>query len=141
MWDNGTTQVGDRDYFSMSKDRENFFRSRRDFKGLWIPVDLWMVSPDILSVMEKVIFAEIMSLDNEDGCYAGNAHFATFFGVSERQIRTYLASLKDKGLISIELKNNNTRVIRANGKFARLTSPEIQRQVEEIAKLLKRTDR
>ena len=125
----------------MTRDRQNFFRDKRDFKGLWIPADLWLVAPSRLSIMEKVIFAEIMSLDNEDGCFASNDYLADFFGVSDRQIRKYLLALKTKGLITIKLKNNNEREIRANGKFARLTSDEIQRQVEDIAKLLKRKDR
>src|SRR5512145_1551891 len=61
-------------------------RPARDFKGVWIPREIWL-SPT-LSLMEKVLFVEIHSLDNERGCYASNRHFAAFFGVSERQIRT-----------------------------------------------------
>ena len=40
----------------------------RDFKGIWIPKDIW--KSDQLSTMEKVLFVEIHSLDNKDGCYA-----------------------------------------------------------------------
>ncbi len=46
--------------------------------------------------MEKVIFAEIHSLDNEDGCYASNAYLGDLFGVSGRQIGKHIASLKKK---------------------------------------------
>lgn len=60
-------------------------RTWRDFKGVWIPKEIWL-SPE-LSLMEKVLFVEIHSLDNERGCYASNRHFAEFFGLSERQIR------------------------------------------------------
>ena len=63
----------------------------RDFKGVWIPKEIWLSCE--LSLMEKVLFVEIHSLDNERGCYASNRHFAEFFDVSERQIRTYLSQL------------------------------------------------
>ena len=56
----------------------------RDFKGVWIPKDIW--ESHQLSIMEKVVFVEIHSLDNERGCFAGNKYFAGFFNVSERQI-------------------------------------------------------
>ncbi len=65
----------------------------RDFKGVWIPKEIWL-SAD-LTLMEKVLFVGIHSLDNEHGCYASNRHFAEFLGISERQVRTYIGSVKD----------------------------------------------
>ena len=100
-------------------------RPPRDFKGVWIPKEIWL--SDQLSLMEKVLFVEIHSLDNADGCYASNRHFAQFFKVSERQIRTYIASLREKGFISINIKNRNERVIRTVGKFARVRDEDIRR--------------
>ena len=44
----------------------------RDFKGIWISKEIWL-SKD-LSLMEKVLFVEIVSLDNERGCFASNRH-------------------------------------------------------------------
>jgi hypothetical protein len=73
------------------------------------------------------LFVEIHSLDNERGCYASNRHFAEFFRVSERQIRTYVASLKEKGFITVTIKNRNERVMRAAGKYARIRDADIQR--------------
>ena len=35
----------------------------RDFKGIWIPKEIW--ESEQLSIMEKVLFVEIHSLDNE----------------------------------------------------------------------------
>ena len=70
---------------------ENKARHERDFKGVWIPREVWL--SDELSLMEKVLFVEISSLDNERGCFASNQYFATFFGVSDRQIRTVIGSL------------------------------------------------
>src|SRR5512135_3730065 len=111
-------------------------RPARDFKGVWIPKEIWL--SDQLSLMEKVLFVEIHSLDNEHGCYASNRHFAEFFGVSERQIRTYIASLKEKGFISVSIANRNERVMRAIGKFARVRDEDVRRLHQEKRELIHR---
>ena len=100
-------------------------RLPRDFKGVWIPKEIWL--SDQLSLIEKVLLVEIHSLDNERGCYASNRHFAEFFGVSDRQIRTHIASLKHKGFISVSIKNRNERVIRVVGKYARVRDEDVRR--------------
>ena len=97
-------------------------RAQRDFKGIWIPKEVWL-SPT-LSLMEKVLFVEIQSLDNERGCYASNRYFAEFFGVSPRQIATYVSSLREKGFVTVSIQNQNERTIHAAGKFRRV--PDVQ---------------
>jgi DNA-binding transcriptional regulator PaaX len=108
----------------------------RDFKGVWIPKEIWL--SDQLSLIEKVLFVEIHSLDNERGCYASNRHFAEFFGISERQIRTYIASLKAKGFITVTIKNRNERVMRAAGKYARIRDEDIRRFNQDRQALIHR---
>lgn len=100
----------------------------RDFKGVWIPKEVWL--SEKLSLMEKALFVEIHSLDNERGCFASNKYFAEFFGVSDRQISTYVSSLREKGFISVTIHDSNQRTIRAIGKFRRIRDSEI-RQFEE----------
>jgi hypothetical protein len=97
----------------------------RDFKGIWIPKEIWL--SDQLSLMEKVLFVEIHSLDNERGCFASNRYFADFFGVSDRQIRTYLSALKEHGFISITIENRNERVIHTSGRYARIPDAALRR--------------
>ena len=97
-------------------------RYERDFKGVWIPREIWL--SEELSLMEKVLFVEIHSLDNERGCFASNRHFSEFFGVSERQIATYIASLKKKGFIESTVVNGFERTIRVTGKYAYPNSTE-----------------
>ena len=99
-------------------------RPSRDFKGIWIPKDIWL-SPE-LSLMEKVLFVEIHSLDNERGCFASNQYFAKFFGISDRQIRNVIASLKEKGFVTITIRNRNERTIRAAGKWARVSEERLR---------------
>lgn len=82
----------------------------RDFKGIWIPKDIWL-SKD-LSMMEKIFFVEIDSLDNENGCFASNAYFAEFFDISKGRCTQIIKQLESKGLISIELFRNGKQVVK-----------------------------
>lgn len=105
----------------------------RDFKGIWIPKEIWL-SP-VLSLMEKVLFVEISSLDNERGCFASNRYFAEFFDVSPRQIATYVASLKEKGFITVKIENQNERTIRTAGKYRRIPDSELRQLKADAARL------
>src|ERR1041385_2273138 len=100
-------------------------RQPRDFKGVWIPREIWLSRQ--LSLMEKVLFVEIHSLDNASGCFASNAHFAEFFGVSDRQIRTHIGSLKEKRFVTVSIQNRYERVIRTTGRHARVHDHEVFR--------------
>ena len=73
----------------------------RDFKGIWIPKEIWL-SKD-LTIMEKLLLVEISSLDNELGCYAGNAHFSEFFSLSKTRISLIIKALITKGYITSTL--------------------------------------
>lgn len=108
----------------------------RDFKGIWIPKEIWL--SDQLSLMEKVLFVEIHSLDNERGCFASNKYFAEFFGLHPRRIAAHIASLKQKGFITVTIHNLNERVIHAAGKFARVPDHEIRRLKAERIQLAHR---
>jgi hypothetical protein len=100
-------------------------KTQRDFKGVWIPKEIWL--SEKLSLMEKVLFVEIHSLDNERGCFASNRYFAEFFNISERQITTYISSLKDKGFITVSIRDRYDRTIRTAGKYARVSDEQIRR--------------
>lgn len=88
----------------------------RDFKGVWIPREIWLSQE--LSLMEKALFVEIHSLDNERGCFASNRYFADFFGVGIRQIASYVSALREKGFVTVNIQNQNERTIRVTGKYA-----------------------
>ena len=105
----------------------------RDFKGIWIPKEIWESTQ--LSIMEKVLFVEIHSLDNEHGCYASNRYFSEFFGISERQIQTYIALLKAKGFVTVTIQNRYDRVIRAVGKYARVHGERLHQLRQEQVSL------
>lgn|SRR5699024_6974190 len=95
----------------------------RAFKGVWIPREVWLSKE--LSLQEKVFLVEIDSLDNENGCYASNGHFAEFFGLSKNRCSEVIKSLEKKGYVSIQYirgegqKNIQKRVIRVFDKSNR----------------------
>lgn len=82
----------------------------RKFSGVWIPADLWLDRN--LSITEKVMLVEIESLDHADrGCYASNAHFAEFFGLSKSRVSELISGIEQKGLITVELIREGKQVI------------------------------
>lgn len=96
-------------------------KAKRGFKGIWIPKEIWLNQE--LTIMEKVFLVEIDSLDNEDGCFASNAHFADFFGVSKQRCSQIIIGLKEKGYINIDYEKDGKevkkRIIKVSNKFDR----------------------
>ena len=96
----------------------------RDFKGVWIPKEIWLNKD--LTIMEKLFLVEIDSLDNDKGCFASNAHFAEFFGITKGRCTQIIKSLEKKGLVTIKLeregKNISKRIIKVVRKLNALVS-------------------
>ena len=82
----------------------------RGFKGVFIPAEIWLNTE--LTASEKMLFAEIDSLDNEEGCYATNEYLADFCGVSIPTITRGIAKLKSLGYIEQVSFTGRTRVLR-----------------------------
>ena len=74
---------------------------KRNFRGVWIPADIWLNKD--LTLQEKVMLIEIDSLQDEvRGCYKSNSGFAEFFGLSVSRISRIISSLEEKGYIRVE---------------------------------------
>ena len=71
----------------------------RDFKGIWIPKEIWL--DERLNALDKIILAEINSLDGEDGCYASNQYLAEFCQCSEAKITKSIALLIELGYVKV----------------------------------------
>ena len=97
----------------MAEIQEDFFN--RDFKGVWIPRELWLDGN--LTILEKAIMAEIDSLSGEKGCYAGNEYFSKFFGCSVTKVSNTVAKLIDLTYIDLEYFNGRQRILRSNFNF------------------------
>ena len=91
-------------------------KNNRDFKGVWIPKAIWITKE--LTIMEKLFLVEIDSLDNKDGCFAGNSHFVDMFDLSKQRCSQVINSLATKKYINIDLiyegKQIRKRVIRVS---------------------------
>jgi hypothetical protein len=81
---------------------------KRAFKGVWIPAEIWLAED--LTVMEKLFLVEIDSLDNDEGCYASNAHFAKFFGITNGRASQIISSLEAKKYIKVSLIKDGKQV-------------------------------
>ena len=83
----------------------------RDFKGIWIPKEIWL--DDNLTWSEKMLLVEIDSLSTlEKGCIATNEYLSNFFNLSKDRISKLISSLKSKGYIEVKLiYNGNTKQI------------------------------
>jgi len=81
----------------------------RNFRGIWIPASIWL--NEKLSVEEKILWAEIDSLEGIEGCFASNSYFAKFLKKSERQIKRYLETLKKEKFIEIKNPGGKDRKI------------------------------
>lgn len=98
------------------------YETVRQFKGVWIPKEVWL--DDKLTYFEKAVYAEIDSLDGEDGCFASNKYLAGFFGCTERHIKRALAHLSELGYVNTEMFDGRKRVI----KICRIFSETEQMQ-------------
>ena len=92
----------------------------RQFKGVWIPKDIWVNNN--LNLQEKCFLTEINSLDDEErGCFALNEHFAKFFNLSKNRCSEVIKSLQDKGYIDVNYKYEGRKIIertiRVKNKF------------------------
>ena len=72
----------------------------RDFKGVWIPAEIFL--DENLSPVEKILLAEIDSLDNdpEKGCFASNEYLGRFIQKSEGTTANIISSLRKRGYLS-----------------------------------------
>ena len=84
----------------------------RDFKGVWITRTIW--TDDRLSALEKVILAEVYSLDKgEEGCYASNKYLAEFCQCSETKVSLAVSKLIEMGYLKVAKFDGRTRVLKS----------------------------
>jgi hypothetical protein len=80
----------------------------RDFKGVWIPKELWLSKK--LTPIEKFFLIEIDSLDNDNGCFASNAHFSELFGLTKGRCTQIIKSLEVKKMVKITLEYEGKQI-------------------------------
>lgn len=87
--------------------------AERDFKGVWIPREVWL--DDRLNALDKIILAEIDSLDNGDEhCYAGNDYLAEFCQCSTSKVTKTVSKLINLGYIAVHSFDGRVRRLRSS---------------------------
>ena len=87
---------------------------KKEFTGVFVPADILMAKD--LTPLQKLLYAEILALSDNDGCFASSSHFAKHLGVSDRHIRDNIKSLEKLGYINRAVMKNNIRVIKVSRK-------------------------
>jgi len=106
---------------------------QRGFKGIWIPKEIWL--DEDLSIQEKVLLAEIDSLDCSDNhCFASDDYFMKFMDCSKSQLKRYLKNLRDKGYITTTGFDGKVRTMTSNLKemvYGKRASSDVSHQVAQ----------
>lgn len=91
---------------------------KREFKGIWIPKEIWL-NPDII-MMEKIVLAELDSFETKNGCFASNAYLGAIINISPSRVSQIISKLKKMNLIKVELtykphsKEVDKRIVKIN---------------------------
>lgn len=105
----------------------------RDFKGIWIPKEIWL--DDDLNATDKIIFAEIDSLDVEDsdGCYASNEYLSNFCKCSITKVSTSISKLINLGYIRVVKSDGRKRWLKTClSKFEKQNDENRKSEIQEM---------
>ena len=106
-------------------------KNERSFQGVWIPKEIYL--DDRLGALDKILLAEIASLDTGDGCYASNEYLAEFCQCGLRQITTIISKLKSLGLVEQVRTDGRRRWLKCTlAKTARQTSKNCEAESQKV---------
>ena len=106
-------------------------KNERSFQGVWIPKEIYL--DDRLGALDKILLAEIASLDTGDGCYASNEYLAEFCQCGLRQITTIISKLKSLGLVEQVRTDGRRRWLKCTlAKSARQTSKNCEAESQKV---------
>lgn len=100
----------------------------RDFKGIWISKEIWLRKD--LNALDKIILAEIDSLDNENHCIAGNEYFAEFCQCSESKITKTIKKLIELNLVEqihFDGRHRKLRVVKNTIEHSKIYEAESEK--------------
>lgn len=104
--------------------------AEREFKGVWIPREIWL--DERLNALDKIILAEIVSLDNGDEhCYAGNEYFAQFCQCSTSKVTKTISKLIELGYVKVHSFDGRIRRLRSCLVYCTLESSKIYESAEQ----------
>lgn len=74
---------------------------KREFKGIWIPKEIWL--NEELSMIEKIVLAEIDSFETETGCFASNSYLGKIIQLSPSRVSGIISKLASLGYVTTKL--------------------------------------
>lgn len=87
----------------------------RDFKGVWIPKEIWL--NDELTVLDKIILTGIIHSSDDDGvCIESNLCLAKFCKCSATKISKTISKLIDLGYLRMGCFNGRQRTLLITSK-------------------------
>ena len=114
----------------------------RDFKGVWIPKEVWL--NDKLSLVEKCLLVEIDSLDKgEKGCFASNEYLANFFNLSESRMANIISDLKKRGYlrqIYFDGRQRGLRIVKSEVWFTENDNADSPKKVKQTTRKREHTN-
>ena len=114
----------------------------RDFKGVWIPKEVWL--NDKLSLVEKCLLVEIDSLDKgEKGCFASNEYLANFFNLSESRMANIISDLKKRGYlrqIYFDGRQRGLRIVKSEVWFTENDKADSPKKVKQTTRKREHTN-
>lgn len=104
----------------------------RDFKGVWIPKEIWLDKQ--LTALDKVILIEIDSLDKgDDGCYASNQYIAEFCQCSISKVSTSVSKLIKLDYLYVKKFDGRLRILKSRlSNFNRQTFKKYMAAYEKL---------
>lgn len=122
----------------MDNEKSNYYqkptretKNERSFQGVWIPKEIYL--DERLGALDKILLAEIASLDTGDGCYASNEYLAEFCQCGLRQITTIISKLKSLGLVEQVRTDGRRRWLKCTlAKTARQTSKNCEAEPQKV---------
>lgn len=74
---------------------------QKDFKGVWIPREIWCLGD--LNISEKIVLSVANTLsEQDDGCFAKNEYFAKLLNLSKGRISKIINLLAKKGYLKTD---------------------------------------
>lgn len=96
----------------------------RDFKGVWIPKEVWLSTE--LTALEKMIYTEISSLDNDEHCNASNEYLAEFCQCSESKVSAAISKLIELGFIEKVSFDGRNRLLKIRSLTSKIKKSDYE---------------
>jgi transposase len=105
----------------------------REFKGVWIPAEVWL--DPAMTLTEKALLAEIDSFSgNGKSFYKSNDTIVKEYGVSKSTIARAVKKLAEMGYVDVRSDGRNRYITSRQGRVVKMTTQSGQKDVPAKSK-------